>query len=86
MRYLEAVEKVIETGGSRNIISERAFFFLLQNWPIIISPLSFSPLHGRVIQKSRKQAKRDSKAEFLSHDNKNDLGIPNPLVFQVGTY
>ena len=34
----------------------------------------------------RNQAKRDAQAGIVRHDNKNDLGIPNSLLFQVGTH
>ena len=46
MKELEAVEKVIETGGSRMIIGEMLCLFLLQKLPILLAPLSFYPLCG----------------------------------------
>ena len=46
LRDSEVVEKVRETGGSGMIISEILCLFLLQKLPILLSPLSFSPLHG----------------------------------------
>ena len=46
LRDSEAVEKVKERGGSGMIISNILCLFLLQKLPILLSPLSFSPLHG----------------------------------------
>ena len=42
----EVVEKARETGGVGMIIGEILCLFLLRKLPILISPLSFSPLHG----------------------------------------
>ena len=42
----EAVEKVRETGGSGMIIGEILCLFFLRKLPILLAPLSFSPLHG----------------------------------------
>ena len=42
----EAVEKVRETGSSGMIIGELLCLFLLRKLPILLAPLSFSPLHG----------------------------------------
>ena len=90
MKDLEVVEKARETGGIGMIIGEILCLFLLRKLPILLSPLSFSPLHGRVNRKSRKQAKRDAKRDandwIIRHDNRKDLSIPNSLLFQVGTY
>ena len=60
--------------------------FLLQKLPILLAPLSFSPLLGWITRKSRKQAKCDAKDGIVCHNNRKDLGIPNLLLFQVGTY
>ena len=46
LRDSEAVEKVRETGSSGMIISEILCLFLLQKLPILLAPLSSSPLHG----------------------------------------
>ena len=46
LRDSEAVEKVREMGGSGMIISEILCLFLLQKLPVLLAPLSFSPLHG----------------------------------------
>ena len=87
MRDSEVMEKARETGGiGMIIIGEILCLFLLQKLPILIAPLSLSPLHGWATRKSRKQVKRNSKAGIVRHDNKNDLGIPNSLIFQVGTH
>ena len=86
MRDSEPVENVREADGSGMIISEILCLFLLQKLPILLAPLSFSPLHGRVTRKSRKQVKRNAKARIVRHDNKYDLGKPKSLMFQVGTY
>ena len=45
-RDSEAVEKVRETGGSGMIIGEILCLSLLRKLPILLAPLSFSPLHG----------------------------------------
>ena len=42
----EVVEKARETGGIGMIISEILCLFLLRKLPILLSPFSFSPLHG----------------------------------------
>ena len=55
LRDSEAMEKLRETGGSGMIIGEILCLFLLQKLPILLFPLSFSPLHGRVACKSSKQ-------------------------------
>ena len=47
----------------------------------INSPLSFSPLHGGVVCKLRKQAKYDAKAGIIHHNNKKDLGVPISWLF-----
>ena len=85
LRDSEVVEKARETGGIRMIIGEILCLFLLRKLPILLAPLSFSPLHGCVTRKSRKQAKRDAKDGIVRHNNRKDLGIPNSLLFQVGT-
>ena len=54
LRDSEAVEKVRGTGGSRMIIGNILCLFLLRKIPILLAPLSFSPLHGEVTHKSRK--------------------------------
>ena len=46
LRDLEAVEMVKETGDSGMIIGEILCLFLLQNFPILLVPLSFSTLNG----------------------------------------
>ena len=46
VRDSEAMEKVIERGGSGMIIGELFCLFSLRKFPILIAPLSFSPLHG----------------------------------------
>ena len=79
------MKKVRETGGSGMEIGDLLCLFLSQKLPILLALLSFSSLHGGVTRKSRKQAKRDTKTGIVHHDNKNDLGIPNLLLFQVGT-
>ena len=43
LRDPEAVEKVRETGGIGMIIGEILCLFLLQKFPILLDPLSFSP-------------------------------------------
>ena len=68
------------------IIGEILSLFSIRKLPIFLAPLSFSPVHGRVTRKLRKQAKRDAKDGIFSHDDGKDLGIPNSLLFQVGTY
>ena len=47
----EAVGKVRETAGSGMIIGGILCLFLLRKLPILLAPLSFSPLHGRVTRK-----------------------------------
>ena len=42
----EVVEKARETGGIGMIIGGILCLFLLRKLPILLSPLSFSPLHG----------------------------------------
>ena len=86
LRNYEAVVNVRETGDSRMIIDEIFCLLLLQKLPILLAPLSFYPLHGLSTQKSSKQANRNAKAAIVRHDNKNDMGIPNLLLFQVGTH
>ena len=46
LRDSEVVEKERETGSIGIIIGEILCLFLLQKLPILIAPLSFSPLHG----------------------------------------
>ena len=46
LRDSEVVKKVRETGGIGTIIGEILCLFLLQKFPILVAPLSFSPLHG----------------------------------------
>ena len=46
LRDYEAAEKVRETGGRGMIIGEILCLFLLRKLPILLAPLSFSPLHG----------------------------------------
>ena len=46
LRDSEAVEKLRETGGSGMIIGEILCLFLLQRLPILLAPISFSPLYG----------------------------------------
>ena len=82
----EVVEKARETGGIGMIIGEILCLFSLRKLNILLAPLSFSPLHGWVTRKSRKQAKRDAKDGIDRHDNRKYLGIPNSLLFLVGTY
>ena len=55
LRDSEAMGKVIETGGSGMIIGGIFFLFLLQKFPVLLAPLSLSPVHGRVTRKSRNQ-------------------------------
>ena len=86
MKDYKAVEKVREMGSSAMIISEILCLFLLQKLHVLLPPLSFSPLHGSVTRKMRKQAKRDTKDGIVSHNNGKDLGIPKSLLFQLGTY
>ena len=86
MRDSEAVDKVRETGGSGMIIGEILCLFLLRKLSVLLVPLSCSPLHGWVTRKSRKQAKRDAKDGIVCHNDRKDLGIPNSMLFQVGTY
>ena len=42
----EVVEKARETDGNGMIIGEILCLFLLRKLSILLSPLSFSPLHG----------------------------------------
>ena len=42
----EVVGKARETGGIGMIIGEILCLFLLRKLPILLAPLSFSPLHG----------------------------------------
>ena len=86
MRGSEAVEKARVMGGSGVIIGEILCLFLLQKNPILLASLSLSPLLGLVTRKLRKQTKCDSKDGIERHGNRKDLGIPNSLLFQVGTY
>ena len=86
MKDYKAVVKVIETGGSGMIIGDILCLFLIQKFPILLAPLFFSPLHGWVTHKSRKKTKCNAKAGIVCHVNNNDLGIPNSLLFQVGTH
>ena len=81
LRYSEAVEKVREMGGSGMILGEILCLFLLQKFPIFLSPLSFSPFHGCFTRTSRKKAKRVAKDGIVCHDNRKDLGSPNSLLF-----
>ena len=46
LRDSEAMGKVIETGGSGMIIGGILCLLLLLKLPILLAPLSFSPLHG----------------------------------------
>ena len=46
LRDSQVVEKVIETDISGMIIGEILCLFLLQKLPILLAPLSFSPLNG----------------------------------------
>ena len=46
LRDYEVVEKVRETGSSGMIIGEILCLFLLRKFPVLLAPLSFSPLHG----------------------------------------
>ena len=46
LRDSEAVENLRKTGGSRMIIGEILCLFLLKTIPILLAPLSLSPLHG----------------------------------------
>ena len=46
LRDSEVAEKVREAGGIGMIIGEILCLFLLHKLPILIAPLSFSPLHG----------------------------------------
>ena len=46
LRDSEVVEKARETGGNVMIIGEILCLFLLQKLPILLVPLSFSPLPG----------------------------------------
>ena len=46
LRDFEVVEKARETGGIGMIIGEILCLFLLRKLPILLSPLSFSPLYG----------------------------------------
>ena len=57
MRDSGAVEKVRETGDSSMIIGEILCLFFLQKLPILLASISFSPLHGQVTRKLRKQVK-----------------------------
>ena len=86
MRDSEAVEKARETVGIGMIIGEILCLFLLQKLPILLDPLFFSPLHGLVTRKPRKQAKHDAKDGIVRHGNRKDMGITNSLLFQVGNY
>ena len=71
-----------ERNGWRGmIIGEILCLFLLQKLPILLDPLSFYPLYGRVTRKSKKQAKRNARDGILRHRNKKDLGIPKSLLF-----
>ena len=76
LRDSEVVENVRETGSSGMIIGDILCLFLLQKLPILLAPLSFSPLHGRVTRKLRKHSKRDAKDGIVHNDNRKDLGIP----------
>ena len=51
LRDSEAVEKARVMGGSGVIIGDILCLFLLRKLPILLAPLSFSPLHGRVTRK-----------------------------------
>ena len=55
VRNSEAVKKVREMSGIGMIIGGILCLFLLQKLPILIAPLAFSPLHGQVTHKYRKQ-------------------------------
>ena len=46
LRDLEVAEKARETVGIRMIIGAILCLFLLQILPILLAPISFSPLHG----------------------------------------
>ena len=46
LRDSEEVEKTRETGGIGMIIGEILCLSLIRKLPILLSPLSFSPLHG----------------------------------------
>ena len=46
LRDSEAMEKVRETGSRGMIIGEILCLFLLQKLPILLAPISFSPLYG----------------------------------------
>ena len=46
LRDSEVVGKARETGSSGMIIGEILCLFLLRKLPILLAPLSFSPLHG----------------------------------------
>ena len=55
LRDSKAEGKLRETGGSGMMIYGILFLLLLQTLPILIAPLSFSPLHSQVPRKLRKQ-------------------------------
>ena len=46
LKYSEVVEKAREMGGIGMIIGEILCLFLLRKLPILLSPFSFSTLHG----------------------------------------
>ena len=41
---------------------------------------------GKGGKQAKRDAKRDAKDGIVRNDNRKDLGIPNSLLFQVGTY
>ena len=85
LRESEVVEKVKVMDGSGMIIGEILCLFLLLKLPILLVPLCFPPSHGWVNCKPRKQVKSDAKNGIFCHDDWKDLGLPNSLLFQVGT-
>ena len=86
LRDSEAVGKVRETGSSGMVISGILCLFLLQKFPILLAPIPSplcmvnSPINRGI------RPKRDAKAGIFLHDYSKGLGIPNSLMFQVGTY
>ena len=72
----EAVEKVRETGGSRMIIGDILCLFIAYiNFP----PFPFAWSSQPEIEEAGKVLHQGG---IFHHDNKNNLGISNSLLFQ----
>ena len=86
MRDSKAMEKVRETGDSGMIISEILCLFLLLKLLDCLPPFPspYCMVESHVNIESSKSA--TPRMGFSINIKGKDLGIPNSLMFQVGTY